>query len=113
VTGLTAKESRVLELIPVGHEQAIQARRLAELVGHHERKSRAIINHLVVVHGLPIGSSPGPGSAGYFIIADEEDLSVATRSIKPRAIKIFQRARALEKLAQQMFNRQLQLLFED
>jgi len=44
--------------------------------------------------------------------ANEEDLSVATRSIKPRAIKIFQRARALEKLTQQMFNRQLQLLFD-
>jgi len=67
----------------------------------------------VVVHGLPIGSSPEPGSAGYFIIADEEDLSVATRSIKPRAIKIFRRARAPEKLAQQMFNRQFTLLFKE
>jgi len=112
VAQLTAKERRVLELIPVGRAHAIQARRLAQLVGHHERKSRAIINHLVVVHGLPIGSSPEPGSAGYFVIADEEDLSVATRSIKPRAIKMCQRARALEKLAQQMFNRQLQLLFD-
>jgi len=113
VTPLTARERRVLELIPVGHKQAIQSRRLAQLVGHHERKSRELINHLVVDHGLPIGSSPEPGSAGYFIIADEEDLEIATRSIKPRAIKIFRRARALEKLAQQMFNRQLQLLFED
>jgi len=79
----------------------------------HERKSRELINHLVVVHGLPIGSSPEPGSAGYFIIADEEDLEIATRSIKPRAIKIFRRARALEKLAQQMFNRQFTLLFKE
>jgi len=110
---LTAKECRVLELIPVGHEQAIQARRLAQLAGQHERESRELINHLVVEHGLPIGSSPEPGSAGYFIIASEEDLEIATRHLKPRAIKIFRRARALEKLAQQMFNRQLELLFED
>lgn len=110
---LTAKECRVLELLPVGHRQAIHARRLAKLAGQHERKSRELINHLVVEHGLPIGSSNEPGSAGYFIINDEEDLEIASRHLKLRASKIFQRARALEKLARQMNNRQLVLLFEE
>ncbi|KAF1086159.1 hypothetical protein SPSYN_00900 [Sporotomaculum syntrophicum] len=110
---MTRKERLVLGLIPIGSKQAIHKRRLAELTGLSEREAREIIYHLVVEHGLPIGSSTEPGAGGYFIITSAEDMEIATRHLKPRAAKIFKRARALEKLAQQMFNRQLKLVLEE
>jgi len=113
VEQLTPKERLVLGLIPAGHRQAVHKRRLAEQAGLAEREAREIIYHLVVEHGLPIGSSTEPGTGGYFIIKTAEDMEIATRHLKPRAVKIFKRARALEKIARHMFNRQLKLVLEE
>jgi len=110
---LSRKERLVLGLIPVGNQQAIHKRRLAELTGLGEREAREIIYRLVVVHGLPIGSSTEPGAGGYFMIKSVADMEKATRHLKPRAVKIFKRARALEKIAQTMFDRQFKLVLEE
>lgn len=40
---------------------------------------------------------------GYFIIQNEHDLEVATRHLKPRAVAIFRRLRALERVAAREF----------
>ncbi|WP_027365090.1 hypothetical protein [Desulfotruncus alcoholivorax] len=110
---LTEKECLVLGLIPSGCRQAIHKHRLAKLAGMDERGVREIIYNLVVQHGLPIGSSTEPGAGGYFIIESLEDMEIATRHLKPRAKKIFLRARALEKIAQTMFDRQVKLVLEE
>ncbi|WP_066633342.1 DNA replication protein [Desulfolucanica intricata] len=110
---LTRKERLVLGLIPAGHRQAIHKHRLARLAGLDEREAREIIYHLVVEHGLPIGSSTEPGTGGYFIIENTEDMEIATRHLKPRAVKIIKRARALEKIARHRFNQQLKLVLEE
>ncbi len=110
---LTRKERLVLGLIPVGYKQAVHKRRLAELTDLNEREAREIIYHLVVEHGLPIGSSTEPGAGGYFLIESVQDMEIATRHLKPRAVKIFKRARALEKIAQTMFDRQFKLVLEE
>jgi len=112
VEQLTRKERLVLGLIPAGCKQAVHKRRLAELTGLSEREAREIIYHLVVEHGLPIGSSTEPGAGGYFIIKTAEDMVIATRHLKPRAVKIFKRARALEKIAQSMFDRHFKLVLD-
>jgi len=49
---------------------------------------------------------------GYFIIQNEKDLEIATRHLKPRAVAIFRRMRALERLAERQLGRQLSLLDE-
>lgn len=110
---LNEKENLVLQLIPAGHKNPIRKHKLAELARLGERDVREIIYAMVVHRGIPIGSSTEPGAGGYFIIQNEEDLVVATRHLKPRAQAIFRRARALEKIAQHMFHRQLALVPKD
>jgi hypothetical protein len=110
---LTLREQSVLDCIPGGHQKAVSRRYLAEVTGLNDRTLREVIYGLVVVHGLPIGSSTGPEGGGYFLIEDQADLDVATRHLKPRAKAIFRRARALEKIARNKFDRQIQLVLSD
>ena len=110
---LTEKEILVLGLIPSGCKQAIHKHQLAKLAGMDERCVREIIYNLVVQHGLPIGSSTEPGTGGYFMIENLDDMAIATRHLKPRAQKIFLRAQALEQIAQTMFDRQFKLVLEE
>ncbi len=49
---------------------------------------------------------------GYFIIQNEKDLEIATRHLKPRAVAIFRRLRALERVAAREFGQQMSLLDE-
>jgi hypothetical protein len=110
---LNPRQQAVLECIPSGHKKAISRRRLAEATTLGERSLREIIYCLVVVHGFPIGSSTGPEGGGYFLIEDQQDLEVATRHLKPRAQAIFRRARALERIARDKFDRQMKLVLLD
>lgn len=110
---LTSREQLIYSLLPKGHQQAITKARLAKLSGLSEREAREIIYGLVVKHGLPIGSSTEPTGGGYFLIQDEEDLEVATRHLLPRARAIIRRTRALEKIAEEKFSRQLKLVVEE
>jgi hypothetical protein len=107
---LNPRERVILSCIPAGHENAISRRRLALVVSLDDRLIRDIIYRLVVDRGLPIGSSTGPEGGGYFLIEDEQDLDVAVRHLKPRAKAIFRRARALERIAQDKFSRQVKLV---
>lgn len=109
---LSPREQLIYNLIPPGHRQTITKAQLAKLSGLSEREAREIIYDLIVKHGLPIGSSTEPSGGGYFIILDEEDLEVATRHLMPRARAIIRRSRALEKIAQEKFSRQLKLVMD-
>ena len=110
---LSLREQAVLDCIPAGHKKAVGRRRLAEVTGLNDRTLREVIYSLVVVHGLPVGSSTGPDGGGYFLIQGQEDLEVATRHLKPRALAIFRRARALEEIAREKFGRQLKLVLAE
>lgn len=110
---LSPREQAVLDLIPTGHGKAVGRRRLAQITGLNDRTLREVIYRLVVVHGLPIGSSTGPDGGGYFLIQDQEDLDVATRHLRPRAKAIFRRTQALERIAKNNFNRQITLAVAD
>lgn len=113
VSRLTSREQLILSLLPAGHRQAITKAQLAKLSGMSEREAREIIYGLIVKHGLPIGSSTEPTGGGYFLIQDEDDLEVATRHLLPRARAILRRSRALEKIAEEKFSRQLKLVLEE
>lgn len=110
---LPPREQAVLDCIPLGHNKAVGRRRLAEITKLNDRTLREVIYSLVVVHGVPIGSSTGPDGGGYFLIQDQEDLDVATRHLNPRAKAIFRRAQALEKIARDRFDQQIKLVVPD
>lgn len=110
---LSPREQAVFDLIPSGHSKAVGRRRLAQISGLNDRTLREVIYSLVVVRGLPIGSSTGTDGGGYFLIEDQEDLEVATRHLKPRAKAIFRRAQALERIAKNNFDRQITLAIGD
>jgi hypothetical protein len=113
MSDLNPREQTIMDCIPAGHENAISRRRLALVVALDDRLIRDIIYRLVVERGLPIGSSTEAAGGGYFLIENEEDLEVATRHLKPRAKAIFRRARALERMAQEKFSRQISLVLTD
>lgn len=110
---LNPREQSILDCIPLGHRKAVGRRRLAEVTRLNDRTLREVIYSLVVVHGLPIGSSTGPDGGGYFLIQDPEDLEVATRHLKPRAKAIFRRAQALEKIGRDQFDHQIKLVWAE
>lgn len=110
---MSPREQIVLDSIPLGHEKVISRRSLAAITHLNDRSLRVVIYSLIVVHGFPIGSSTGPGGGGYFLIADEKDLEVATRHLRPRAKAIYRRTKALERTAQDQFHRQLNLAWFD
>lgn len=107
---LSPRERAVLDRIPDGYKEAVRRRRLAEISGLDNRTLREVIYSLIVVHGLPVGSSTGPDGGGYFLIQNQEDLEMATRHLKPRAKAIFRRARALEQITREKFDRQIKLV---
>jgi hypothetical protein len=109
MSDLNPREQSVLDSIPAGHENAISRRQLTLVVSLGDRLIREIIYRLVVEKGLPIGSSTFSEGGGYFLIENEEDLKVATRHLKPRAKATYRRARALERIAQEKFSRQIKL----
>lgn len=110
---LSERERNIVKLIPVGHEKAISMRKLANLTHLDERDVRNIVYHLVVDSDIPIGSSNEPDTGGYFIIKDRQDMEVAAKHIKPRAVAIYRRVRALEKMEQEMFDGQLTSFDDD
>ena len=89
-------DMRILSIIPTGHENAITSTEIAKQVGVSPRTVRDIIERMVI-EGKPIGSS-STGDKGYYIIVSAEDLQIARRHLIPRAVKIIQRAKALDKL---------------
>lgn len=97
---MTAEEMTVLNNIPYGHKNAITSNSLAKKLKIPERKVRRIIQTLIEDYSYPIGSSVDE-RPGYFKIVTEDDFDIAIKHLKPRAVKIFKRLRALERLAAQ------------
>ena len=79
-----------------GHGQALQVVAMARLLRTTERAARGIVQGLINIHGLPIGSSVNPPS-GYYWITDPDELDRTCRSLRHRGIAILVRASKLKK----------------
>lgn len=102
-------EERITTIIALHHkgrDNAVSAKKLATKAGVSERKVRAIIAHLVDSHGQLIGSHP---SRGFFMIVDREDMDLAERQLKSRALKILKRWSRLTKQPVPALARQLEM----
>ena len=78
-----------------GAANGIKSPALAMICGTDERTVRDLIGHLIEEHRRPIGSHP---DRGYFLVETVADRELATRHLKSRALKLFKRLSALEKI---------------
>lgn len=90
------QEKRLLHLIPRGSSHPVKAKKLCEVLGIGERALYDLVNHLIVVHGIPIGGIRNGNNAGYFIIQNEAELQQATAPLMAQAVRMFERLRTLE-----------------
>lgn len=107
--GLTAQERLLLEALPRGRRSAVGLHELARRTGLNPRHLRELIVHLIVEHGVGIGSSTDSWLGGYYLIQDEEDLRCAARHLAPRVHKLAARLRSLERIAAERFAGQVRL----
>lgn len=81
-----------------GRQQAKPMPYLAERVGISTRSLQTIINHLIVDHKKPIGST-SKKPAGYYIVSNDEDLDEALKNLRHRAMSILHRMAALRRVS--------------
>ncbi len=79
-----------------GKHNAIHHRDLAKQMKMNPRSLRQLLNHLVVSHKVPIGST---SSAGIFYIKDFSEWEHCNRELKSREIEIRNRRLALQQAA--------------
>ena len=91
----------VYELLEKGQANALPARELAWRIGCSVRDLSAIIQN-ERRQGLPICATPNAHRPGYFIAETPEELDYYCRSLKARAIAIFQTRKPLVKLLKEI-----------
>lgn len=70
---LDKEEKKILQLLPKGIERPRPLKELVKLTGWSNRKVRAMIYRLIVVHHQPIGAVYDHPSNGYFIITNDKE----------------------------------------
>ena len=76
-----------------GHHQAVKLPVLARLSGIPMREIQDIVAHLVIDHGIRIGS----GSRGLFMIETAEELEAACATLRHRALSTLKHMAALRR----------------
>jgi len=77
-----------------GRDRAIKRLELAEACGISGRKVQEAVAILINDYGLFIGSHP---TLGYWMMETEEELELARRNLRGRALKMLRRLSKLEK----------------
>ena len=103
--GLDSFERAVWAIIRSRHgrENAISVRALLAALGldpdskSAERRVRKIVERLVKVHGLPIGSSCDPKHHGYYHITDPAELDEHFKFLVKTGLRYLSRASRLKK----------------
>ena len=91
-----------------GRARAVQADRLAEMLGMDERRLRLTIKHLVEDHPFLIGSSTTP-PYGFFIPENEEEINEVVRGLFSRLKSLALRISRLKKISVEQIFHQLRL----
>lgn len=112
MANIEARAAKTIQLHYRGHGQAVSVRGLSLILGTSERATRGIIQGLINVHGLPIGSSVNP-PAGYYWITDPEELEATCRSLRHRGIAILVRAAKLKKASLEAVFGQARMEYEN
>ncbi len=95
---LTYEEQLLLGLLKPGKENANSVKWLAGMLKMEEVTLRERIRHLIMEHGVCIGSSTSK-CPGYYLITQPEELDKNYVSLRRRGIKILMRAAELKRIS--------------
>ena len=97
MNSLATEHKQVLSLLREGLENATCSKDISMLTGLSNERIRAIINELVVKHGVIIGGSNKKNAAGYFIPVTLEEEEAALKNLTSRRLAITERENALSR----------------
>lgn len=92
---LDKEEQQLLDLLPKGIERPRPLKELVKLTGWSNRKIRAMIYRLIVVHHQPIGAVYDHPSNGYFIITNDKERQQALAPLTSQIAMMSKRAQAI------------------
>ena len=98
---MTKDERRLIEFLPKGSERPRPLKELSKLLyGDAERKNtrktRRIINSLVINYEIPVGSKHSRPN-GYFLITNEAERQTALKTLDAQSADLINRAAHLQK----------------
>ena len=92
---LDKEEQRILNLLPKGIDRPRPLKELVKLTGWTNRKIRAIIYRLIVVHHQPIGATNQKPGNGYFIITNDQERQQALAPLTSQIQMMTKRAQVI------------------
>jgi len=93
---LAPDEQAVYSLLRTGRDNAISVKDITAETGMSDVAVRQIVRHLIMEHGILIGSSVSD-PPGYYIPESIDEAVAATRSLRHGGIMILMRAARLQK----------------
>lgn len=104
-------ERAVYAALRRGRANARSVPTLAADTGLSTREVQSIVKHLILGHGVPVGTSMGK-PYGNFIIDDPEDLKQTTDLLRTRAVHQLMRVAALQKMTHRRLLEEIQTELE-
>lgn len=92
---LDNEEKKILSLLPKGIDRPRPLRELVKLTGWTNRKVRATIYRLIVVHHQPIGATYQQPGNGYFIITNDQERQQALAPLTSQIAMMSKRAQVI------------------
>jgi len=95
---LTFEESLLLGFLRQGRQNAQGVKFLASMMKTSEVDLRDRVRHLIMEHGVCIGSNTSK-NPGYYLITEEDEIDCVYQSLRRRGIKILMRAAKLRRIS--------------
>ncbi|WP_283576464.1 hypothetical protein [Limosilactobacillus oris] len=92
---LDNEEKKILSLLPKGIDRPRPLRELVKLTGWTNRKIRATIYRLIVIHHQPIGAVYQRPGNGYFIITNDTERQAALAPLTSQIAMMSRRAQVI------------------
>lgn len=92
---LDNEEKKILSLLPKGINRPRPLRELVNLTGWTNRKIRATIYRLIVIHHQPIGAVYQRPGNGYFIITNDTERQAALAPLTSQIAMMSKRAQVI------------------
>lgn len=106
-----AAERAVYKALRRGGANARTVREIAAETGISTREVQSVVSHLILGHGVPVGTSMGK-PFGNYLIDDPEDLKQTADLLRTRAIHQLMRVAALQKMTHRRLLEEIQTELE-
>lgn len=109
---LSSEEQAVVAALEWGRENARLIPEAAAAAGLPPRRYQRTVEHLVHVHGIPIGTAMGPPHGNY-LVDDPEELARVEELLRRRGISLIARAAALRRFGLRRYLSEIQTALDD